>query len=1660
MESLCGTIDPSPWHDGVVGACWFEVYVYIPVTLLCIFISIIYCTVLWRNLSFDNFYCSAFYFRVAVDITIITSSSVLVVLGFLLPYYEEGFSINSRFTAVHNFMAVIFWITTLIFDYLHGKALKYSSRGPWIHLSFLMVYFFCSAIICWSFRTGVDVLWRPYVVVNCYIQLVLLSLHLLSKVPVFYPSEEPRRRSARILRQNLNSIQVSTSYHSNEIARRPTSENAIKGEDSASFFSKMCFCWVSKLVRNGYYGELYSLQNLPLIPKHLNAYTLESKVPKLKLQSVTTDEPAGKPRNISDDKCSIKACLPFLKASYSAFGHEFLFLGLLKLLLSGFGLCGPVVLNQFILSVTNSEIPFWSCILVGFGLVLLSLKIAVLSTSYNYRMAIFGFKVRVSVTGMVYRKILSLRTSSLNSVGTGSLVNYLTSDADRIVNFAPSVHEVWAMPLQLSVAVGLLYHQLGIACLVGIGFLLVLLPVNRVLAAQIGKFSRRLMVFKDARIKLMSEILSNTLSVKLACWENLMRNRVVHSRIQELKALRGQKLLDACCVFFWAVCPALLASSTFATYVAVGNELKVSVVFSSLALFGMLIGPMNAFPWVINGVMEAAISMQRITKLFYLSPGSFPLELTDTPLSNIGTPTDIPIVCSFAEKSTISMPINIMNESFYYTDSDNLVLKNIILQVQWGELIGVIGPVGSGKSSLLLSILDELQSIVPENELGNEVMKTNPRLRYAYVGQTPWLHSGTIRENILFGSDCDLTWMNTVIEACALKSDLIKLPNGLDTDVGEAGGSSLSGGQRARVALARAVYQKADVYLLDDPLSALDVDVGQHIISNCLFGLLSGRTRIIVTHQLDWLMNSKTSNKRTQVDFIVELKDGIITRKIPGNLYSDNNGNDLVDQSTFNVNKYSTHEESTLSSDNHNGNEKNDNENDDVPLITNKDENNANQFEFNPVNVINNNNNNNNVNMNIEHMAIGSISPHVYISYIRSVGYILTFCIILSLVLMQGTRNASDWWLSHWVQNGNVTAAVSSFQDSSYETKLFPVHYMKYEDLNSTYDLSPTNYNSSINEMLQTSTHSVVQFGEPNSTTGYHFLEIYAFIVTSNLIATIFRAVLFAFGGLVAASLVHESALNTILEGRLNYFNTTPLGRILNRFSSDVGTVDDALPFQLNILLASLAGLLGALVIVCASLPTLIFFLLPLVFIFWSIQRQYRGAARDLKRISSIVRSPVYAHYTDTLSGLAVIRGLGQEIRFRQLTAFNLSNQIRAELASLAASCWLSIRLQLIGSTVIIGVVSVSLVGRLFDWIQVASVGLSVVYALNISGLMTSVVYDMTETEKNLVAVERCQELTDDTPIEYDTVSTKPMAPQPRSSSHKHLRLPKERKKGIAYPTELPPDWPASGSICFSNISLTYRQNSQSTNGQSVKALDEVSFTIKPGECVGIVGRTGSGKSSLIKVLLRLVDHLPGPHTNQHIANQTGFIGATGQVFVDGIDVRTIPLSLLRSRILTICQEPFLFSGCLRENLDPENQLNDSVLEEVLLKCQLATNHLQASEWLHREVGESGRDISAGQRQLICLARALLRQPKPKIICLDEATASIDNTCEETIHQVLDQEFQGATVLLIAHRLASVRRLCSRVIVMRSGRLVAEGPTEETLATAFNHTETRDLITL
>ncbi|KAF8561501.1 hypothetical protein P879_05564 [Paragonimus westermani] len=1646
LQRFCGSFSMDPWLNQSLGLCFTELYIFFPVISFYLLITILFGVIYRKNAAFENFQSTVFWFRLSIVLLIICNSAIGVALGYTLPLYSDSFALNSSFEVVHSSSTTLLWLSMLLHDYFHGKSINYSSRGSVVHLLVSIVYFYLCVAIVWSVFRQVAEPWRLFLITFRVIHLSLVSLHLISKVPVVYSTEESRRRTARLARShstrgNPNVFFVGPNFSS--VTSQVGSSSLVHStdphirEDTVSCCSRTFFCWMNPFVTAGYYGELSDVSKLPGLPDRLSTVKLESKLP-------TRFGSTGNNSRVASD-----SSWPLIKLAFRYFGREFFFLGLIKLLLSVTSLCAPIFLNHLILSLSEERASVWLSCLWGGLVILITFVSSVVGTNYDYLMSTFGYKIRVAICGMVYRCILSVQIASLNELGTGCLLNHLTSDADRIVNLAPSVHETWAMPLQLILAIVLLFQQLGVSSLVGVGFLLVLLPLNRLFASQIGKYSKRLMYFKDARIKLMSELLPNMIAVKLACWERLLCSKVSEARSQELRALFGQKMLDAACVLCWAACPALLASSTFATYVLLGNQLDASIVFTSLALFGMLIGPMNALPWVINGVIEATVSIRRMSQLLSILPGPFPSHVTTDKLDDLPLSTNMD-----SDQIFKSTPVNLRNASFYWSNPERPVLLNVSLCVQQGQLVGIVGPVGSGKSSLLLAILGELKSCPLESRsvdlLSDQVAShLNSRLCYAYVGQTPWLCTGSIRHNIVFGSALDSEWLNKVVFACALESDLAVFPHGLDTDVGEAGGSRLSGGQRARVALARAVYQKADIYLLDDPLAALDVHVGEHVIQHCFLGLLAGKTRLITAHQAAWLMDEDSPS---HADLILEMQDGQITQRfIPTHKATprcvlingdEKNAIGIVDTLLPpSEDSLSTVENEVI-------------DRDDVKLLTvevhcSED---PNGTSFTQRTHAQGSNVDRDEETDLERFAFGSINSHVYRSYLRAVGYGLSVGVLISLCLMQGSRNAADWWLARWVQHTSPSSSPERFGlrnvSLTHAEPIFLSSLVRLPVFSAGFELERWS------NLTPTQNYSSTSF----------YLSVYGAIVGGHVVVTAFRAVLFALSGLAAAARMHQSALNTILhstswfhllklvdltvllcsqtQAQMFYFDRTPQGRILNRFSADVSMIDDMLPFVLNVLLANTVGLVGVLVIACLVLPFLFFVLLPLTFIFWSVQRVYRGAARDLKRISSVTRSPVYAHLTDTLSGLTVIRGLGQELRFRKLLADVLDTQLRAELASLAASSWLSIRLQLIGTGVVTGVVCLSLTGRLLGWTEVSAAGLAAAYALNIASLMIGTVYLATETEKNLIAVERCQELTDDTPVESEVVAVTVTAPVP-SRRRREAQLLARTTTNLSVPDFLS-TWPSNGRIEFRDVSLTYRR--QVSGQPNVQALNAVSFSIESGQRMGVVGRTGSGKTSLVRVLLRLVDHLPGPHTNGHIATQCGFVGASGQVLVGGIDVRTVPLHLLRSQILAVCQDPFLFSGSLRDNLDPDGCLTDSQLCDVLIKCQLAATFTEAEAWLAREVGEGGRDISSGQRQLICLARALLRQPRPRIICLDEATAAVDSRCEQIIHEILDREFHGTTVMLIAHRLSSVRHFCSRVLVMNCGRVAVQGDPAHLLA--------------
>lgn len=707
------------------------------------------------------------------------------------------------------------------------------------------------------------------------------------------------------------------------------------------------------------------------------------------------------------------------------------------------------------------------------------------------------------------------------------------------------------------------------------------------------------------------------------------------------------------------------------------------------------------------------------------------------------------------------------------------------------------------------------------------------------------------------------------------------------TEVGDSGGT-LSGGQKTRIALARAVYQDKLVYLFDDIFSAVDVKVGKHIFRHCIMGLLKEKTRILCTHHSKYLLNA---------DKIIVLQNGYFKSiGIPSEILKSDKDEIMTDL------------ELEL----------------DVPMEMNKD-----------LNIDDSRDNNN---LFKEVSKKGSLELNVCVSYWKGMGHFISISILMTVTLMQFTRNTTDWWLANGVtlQDTNSTNITTTF-----------------------FELEEMNWGLIDNNNMKT------------------FLLIYLGFACLNTVFTLLRAFIFAYGGIVAAKTFHKKLLRTVLQSKCVFFDVTPLGRIINRFSSDTYTVDDSLPFILNILLAQLFGLLGSLVITVYGLPWICVILVPLIPIYTWLLNQYRMTSRELKRISSVTLSPVYNHFNETLLGLMHIKAMRAVVRFQRENEENIEANLKAQFASQAAARWLGLRLQLISVAIITGVSLIAVIQHQYDIANPGFIGLAISYALSITSSLAGVINAFTETEREMIAVERLNQ---------------------------YLEVPSET---AYYVMDAPFAWPGQGVLSFKNVTLQYRKDLN-------PSLKRISFETRPSEKIGVVGRTGAGKSSLIAALFRLVDLLEGV------------------ISIDSIDIKNLSLATLRSRMFCIPQDPFLFSGTLRANLDPLGEFTDDEVWSALRKANLFDT-IDSLGGLKCCIDGSGSNFSVGQKQLICLARAVLHNPK--ILCIDEATANVDEETDKIIQNALRTAFRNSTVVTIAHRVQTILD-SDRVLVMHQGEIV------------------------
>ncbi|NXQ47309.1 MRP7 protein, partial [Catharus fuscescens] len=1259
-------------------------------------------------------------------------------------------------------------------------------------------------------------------------------------------------------------------------------------EDGESWLSRFFYTWMNPLMKRGYQQKLNQPQDVYVLPRQLQA------------------------ARVCDSPQHAQEAVRLVSVLHAAFGLRFYSLGLLKLAGSLLDFSGPLLLNLLVNFMESRQEPLSHGVLYALGLFAGSFLGALLRNQFSYEMNKVALMVRAAVISAIYRKALRVSSTSLARFTVGEIVNFMSTDTSRLVNFCHSFHELWSLPVQLAITLYLLHQQVGIAFLGGMALALLLVPINKIIANRIMANNKKMLEHKDARVKLMTEFLCGIRVVKFYAWEKHFSARINACRAKELQKVRAVSYLDALCVYTWAAVPVIVSIAIFVTYVLLGHQLTATKVFTALALVGMLILPLNSFPWVLNAILEAKVSLDRIQQFF---------ELTDQDLEAyyaLDSPSDAATAMEMQCAAFSWVPVE-EESTRQLSSKGSLQLHIENLSVRKGMLLGVVGKVGSGKSSLLAAITGELI------KQGGQVCVCDLEQGFGLATQEPWIQFTTVRENILFGREYDARLYEEVLEACALSEDLKILPAGDQTEVGE-NGVTLSGGQKARIALARAIYQEKELYLLDDPLAAVDADVANHIMRKCIFGALKHKTRVLCTHRTEFL---------EKADALLLMDNGrIVKTGTPADILP------LVEAFPKFKDTDKGHKDQAP---NEQGQEE--------AIKTEAEE---------PTQ-------NNNLIHKEEEKKEGAVAFEVYKAYWMAMGSCLAMSILFSLFLMQASRNISDWWLSYWIssisQTANTSVMACSASLPSPELLLFSTAGLvsPIQDLDKT--PAPPNGSEDVN----------------------FYLMVYGSIAGANSLFTIIRAFLFAFGTVRAATVIHERLLQRILKATVSFFDTTPTGRILNRFSSDLYCVDDNLPFFLNIFLANIYGLLGMLVIMTYGLPWIGLVLLPLAVVYFLIQHYYRFTSRELKRLYSVTLSPIYTHFSETLSGLSTIRAMRASKRFELENQLRLEQNQRCLFASNTVMEWLDIRLQMIGVAVVTAIAGIAIIQHQKQLANPGLVGLSLSYALSVTNLLSGLIASFTQTEIMMVSVERTQEYTTDIPME----------PQDKLVQVKAQMC-----------SQVSADWPSKGLVEFQQVVLAYRAGLQN-------ALDGVSFTVYPGEKLGIVGRTGSGKSTLFLALFRMVEM------------------KSGRILLDGVDSQLVGLEELRSRLAIIPQDPFLFSGSIRENLDPQGKRTDAELREVLEQCHLWDAVTQMGG-LDSELGERGKSLSVGQRQLVCLARALLTQAK--VLCIDEATASVDQKTDQLLQQTIRQRFADKTVLTIAHRLNTILD-SDRVLVMQAGRV-------------------------
>ncbi|KAJ2785541.1 hypothetical protein H4R18_000486 [Coemansia javaensis] len=1142
--------------------------------------------------------------------------------------------------------------------------------------------------------------------------------------------------------------------------------------------------------------------------------------------------------------------------------------------------------------------------------------------------------MKISYTTAIYRKTMMLSNDARQQYNIGGIVTHMSVDTQRVADFVANFsHHLWSSPLQIILALYLLYRTLGWASFAGVAVMLISIPTSAQLTRSMRSLNKLLMGYRDQRMKVMDEVLSGIKIIKLYAWESSFIRRINDIRVRlELATIRKYGVVQAAFSFVTTLLPFLVSFATFGLYSVADNvshgPLTPQLVFVSLTLFNMLRFPLSFGPMVVPALFESIISSNRIYSLLIadeIDPAAIGREPYDRDAPAAG-PADV--------------LVRVEGGAFKWLSDSDPALRDVSIQCKRSELVAVIGRVGAGKSSLVSAILGDMVKCA-----GSAVVRGT----VAYVPQQAWIMNATLRDNILFGSRFDQEFYDRVVDACALRPDIDMLPAGDLTEIGEKG-INLSGGQKARVSLARAVYARADVYLLDDPLAAVDAHVGKHIFAHVLGpqGLLKTRARILVTNAVQYLGNA---------DHIVMLAEGAVVDRgslaecmaRQGSIFEfihrflgeeHGSGAGASSNGSSSVSETEYYEEETA------------NEGPISPQGVGIARRSTKQTlgrasigmiheararrgrRAGPVAVPGRT-------MTDEVSRQGSVEWSVYWTYVRACGGRNMAVFGLALIAASVSNVCANMWLKHWASSNDGT----DFSGFFWSAAAHPVSY---------------------------------------------YLLIYGALgLLGASMASLQSLLLWTRCSVRASTTVHQHMLTGVLRAPMAFFDVTPMGRILNRFSSDLQRCDEMLPRSVSSMVSTIISVGSAVAVIAFSTPLMLALMLPLAFVYRHIQQLYLSSSRELKRLDSTTRSPIFAHFQESIGGVSTIRAYNRQPRFVLENENRIEHNTRAYYTYLSINRWLSLRLETLGNVVMLGTTLLAIVSlQYLGFGDAGLVGLAVTYALDFTSSLNWSVRSYTEVENSMIQLERV--------VEYS-------------------RLPSEAPEVIEdrRPAEA---WPEQGMVEFRDYSTRYREGLD-------LVLRDLSFRVLPSQKVGIVGRTGAGKSSLTLALFRIVE------------------AAGGQILLDGEDIAQYGLFDVRSRLSIIPQDPVLFAGTVRENLDPFAQYSDQEIWRALELAHLADFVRSKDERLEFAVAQGGENFSVGQRQLICLARALLK--RAKVLVLDEATAAIDNATDAIIQQTIRSEFRNCTVLTIAHRLNTI--IDSDMILVVDGGRLAEYDTPSNL---------------